>query len=184
MLKRCCFFIIALLTCNDGFAGSDPLTLKCQNHPQKKTEICVMSTHSEHFPVNDLVLYKRDKDRFPVFLEVIKGDVAVSWFWGFSQHGKYSVMGFAEEGHPYFLVYETSAFLQSEQRPKAIAVLSDYYLTDLLILEDDGTAHFAKADGVNDDEDLTDCFDADIDSYLHNDNCTVRMNIFDKSHTQ
>ncbi|WP_460311293.1 hypothetical protein [Aliiglaciecola aliphaticivorans] len=182
MQLRFGLFILTLLTSNYGIADASSFPVTCIPQPLKDIEICSLSTQSEHFPVNDLVLYKREKDRFPVLLEVIKGDVAVSWFWGFSRHGKYTVMAFAEEGHPYFVVYETSRFLESEQRPTAIAILSDYFLSDLIVLEDDGTARFAKNHDTNREGENIDCFDPNIDRELHNDTCFVNINIFHKSH--
>ncbi|GAA6186613.1 MULTISPECIES: hypothetical protein [Alteromonadaceae] len=174
--------LLSLFIPTNGIAAADLMSLECQIVPQKNLEICSLSTQAEHFPVNDLILYKREKGHLPVLIEVIKGDVAISWFWGFSTQGKYSVMSFAEEGHPYFVVFETEAFLQTEQRPTAIAVVSDYFLESLIELQDDGTAVFAYSGSRQTASDGGECVDAQYDNQSLNENCFVTINILDKSH--
>ncbi|GAC13871.1 hypothetical protein GLIP_1230 [Aliiglaciecola lipolytica E3] len=181
-IDKACLFIASILYSLYSFA-EDNLPIECQTVPNKQIDICTLSTQSEHYPVNDLILYKREDGRFFVYLETIKGDVAGSWFWGFSNQGKYAVMSFAEEGHPHFVFYDTEQFLQSEQRPKPISVVSDYFLGQLMELRDDGTAIFGWTGGLQNSNQDSQCLEYEnVDAALLEDECFVSVNIFADEH--
>jgi hypothetical protein len=125
------------------FASEKNVTLPMDCHiiPQHSDSLCIVETPSSDMPVNDIVFYRKDEfDRF-VLLEAIKGDIAYVFIKGFSTGGKYTIIGYAEEGHPSYIIYETDTFLSAERPIDMVALVSDYFITNMLSLDDEGNAH-------------------------------------------
>lgn len=128
------------------------LPLECKTIPTRQDQICVATTQAKLNPVNDVVLYHRDKQQQLTLLRAEHGDVALMWLHGFSTRGKYTIMGEAEEGHPSFIIYLTDAYLSNASTVKPVAVISDYFIASLESLDDNGMAEIRFLDSNGCDE--------------------------------
>ncbi len=125
--------------CNAN-AQQTALPTNCYEVPSKANSLWLIETSAQDMPVNDVVFYLKDEFGRFVLLDAIKGDVAHIFFNGFSTGGKYTVITTAEEGHPNFLIYPTDKFLSPTRPLKAYAVISNYFITRIALLTDDGEA--------------------------------------------
>ena len=149
------FIYILLLFAFTSFANGEMIvdkTLECQQVPQRSESICSLSTPSELMPVNDVVFYKKVKQGGLVFLNAQQGDVAMTWLAGFSKHGRYTIIGKSEEGHPSFLLYDTNEFLDPYIDAKAIGFLSEYHVSHIVELSDNGRALIELVDGEHQEQ--------------------------------
>ncbi len=143
--------------------------------------MCVVSTASPDMPVNDVVFYRQnDIGRF-VFLEAIKGDVAHVFVKNFSTGGKYIITGYAEEGHPSFIVYETDTFLFASRPIKSVALISNYFITNILSLDDDGNAIIELMHSPSNIKVNESCIPTEqLPKFSNTDRCHIRYSIFNQ----
>jgi hypothetical protein len=110
------------------------LALKCKAIPHSAEQICVAAMPAEFNAVDDVVFYRRTAEQYLSLLRVEFGDVAVIWLHGFSTGGKYTIVGYAEEGHPSFVIFTTEDFLTNNNDIKPVAVISDYFIPSSISL--------------------------------------------------
>jgi hypothetical protein len=141
------------------------LPLACYFIPAHDDQLCIATTASEFAPVDDLIFYKRYKDQQLSLLRVDKGDIAVTWLHGFSNGGKYLILGKAEEGHPSFVIFATTEFLSDKEIVEPVALISNYFIDALMKLSDDGIAEVSYSSSTG----------CDHTSY---DDCVFKLDIF------
>ncbi len=129
-------------------AQQQSINLDCYNIPNHSQQLCILATDSALHPVDDLVFFRLDDLGYLTMLRAEFGDVANIWIHGFSAGGKYTIMGYAEEGHPSYVVYPTERVLSSGYSLDPVAVISDYYIVNLLHLDDDGSATVEYGNGT------------------------------------
>ena len=180
-MKHMSFFAMTWLLSSDALASEQALTLpiNCHAIPNHADVLCLVETYSADNPVNDVVFYRRNEFGSFVFLEAIKGDVAHVFFKDFSTGGKYTVIGYAEEGHPSFIIYETSTFLSSTRPIKRPALISDYFITNILSLDDEGNAIIELMHSPSDIQSEQSCLPAaQLPEHSDNDRCHITYSIF------
>ena len=165
------------------FASEKNVTLPmdCHTIPQHSDSLCIVETPSSDMPVNDIVFYRKDEfDRF-VLLEAIKGDIAYVFIKGFSTGGKYTIIGYAEEGHPSYIIYETDTFLSAERPIDMVALVSDYFITNMLSLDDEGNAVIELMHTPSDIQSEESCITStQLPEYSNTELCHIPYSIFNK----
>ncbi len=167
-------------------AESKSLPLSCFAVPSAHYSICSAQTYAANNISTDLLLYQSDQyDNFRL-IGVSRADIGIQWLWGVSASGKYTILVSSEEGHSTYVVFLTRDVLNSQDEgfDHPVAVVSDYFLSDLIYLHDNGTAIFARLGGKTDApadtcQSSTAYLSANID--LDADACYVEVNISDWS---
>ena len=143
--NTCCWAEGAALT------YSKNIELSCFNVPAKTKSLCAAVTNRFDDVGNDLVLYQLDEFNQFGLIDVIKSEGAHHWLWGLSAGGKYTALATSEEGHSSYSFYLTTELIDSSSSVLAapVATVSDYYLFQLIYINDDGEAVFSRLGGVS-----------------------------------
>ena len=158
------------------------LPLECHSIPEHTDSLCIADTASPSMPVNDVVFYRQDKFGHFVLLEAIKGDVAHVFIKDFSKGGKYTVIGYAVEGHPSFIIYETDTFLAPSRPVKSVAVISNYFITNIVSLDDKGNAILELMDLPSDIQSQESCIpSAKLPQHSDTELCHISYSIYQHS---
>ena len=180
-MKHMIFFAVLWLLISNVLANYQELTfpISCHVIPDHSDELCVVATYSRDYPVNDVVFYRRNEFGSFDFLEAMKGDVANVFLSGFSKGGKYTMIGYAEEGHPSFIIYATATFLSSSRPIPSVALVSHYSITRIASLDDKGNAIIELRDSPADIQSEQGCLSAEeLPKYSDTDRCHIAYSIF------
>jgi hypothetical protein len=180
-MKHMSFFAMLWLLSSGVLASEQALTLPitCHAIPNHADALCVVATYSADNPVNDVVFYRRDEFGSFVFLEAMKGDVGHVFVSGFSKGGKYTMIVYAEEGHPSFIIYATATFLSSFRPITSVALVSHYSITRILSLDDKGNVIIELRDSPADIQSEQSCLPAEqLPEYSDTDRCHITYSIF------
>ena len=117
-VAACVVCCIIITTVTNVSAESEPvLHLNCHDIPETGNQLCSAETDSPLGPVKDVIFFKHSDEGDLTFLFARKADIALIFIAGFSEGGKYTIVGEAEEGHPGFYIYETRDFLDPATDP-------------------------------------------------------------------
>jgi hypothetical protein len=180
-MKSILLLIILLQLSSNCFAKKQKIEIPitCHAIPLKSNSLCLVKTSSSEMPVNDVVFYRRDSSGYLFFIEAIKGDVAHVLLWGFSIGGKYTVITYAEEGGPNFLIYETDKFLSSKRPLEATAVISEYDIRSIVSVDDSGDAVVELLNSDSYIRNNQPCIAVEnLPDYTDQNSCHIRYSIF------
>ena len=157
LLDRLVFFVVVCFIPVFAHASSQlpvsivsehQTSLDCYTIVGRTEQFCILATPSPLHPVDDVVFFRRDEMGQLTLLRAELGDIALVWIHGFSTDGKYTVIGYAEEGHPSYLVYDTQKVLTPGFTLNPVAVVSDYQIVNLHRLDGDGRATVEYGNGA------------------------------------
>ena len=141
--------LIATLWSFAATAAQQPgLALDCQHIPQQNIQLCVVRTDSALGPFDDVVLYRYSSSQGMTMLESYQSQTSTFTGVGFSDGGRYMWLSWADEGHPYYLIYNTRDFLNNAHETKSIKTVGDYYLEDIVSFTDQGVLSYTLSDGA------------------------------------
>lgn len=125
--------------------------ISCEDIPNNKNKLCVISKANEinHYLFDTAFFVKTVDDNYKI-LENFNSFESSFGYIGFSPEGTYLYVVFAEEGHPFFIFFQTDLFLKNSKDAQVGKVLDDYYLSHVEKLYDDG--RFVYQRRINDIE--------------------------------
>ncbi|MFC6440105.1 hypothetical protein [Bowmanella sp. JS7-9] len=156
------------------------LPLDCHPVPNATHSLCLAETQGFADMYNDLLVFVRTEDNRTRFVTNMQSTlVGQTWFWGFSGAGRYAVFATSEEGHATFSVYDSTGLLQNLPDVRSAFNFGDYYLPELLALDDDGNAFFLHLQSKDDVKDMTCLNNTEPLSAQHIDDnaCVVKVNL-------
>jgi len=107
------------------------------------------------------------------------GNASFSHF-EFSENGKYLYITFADEGHPFFVFFDTQKFINDDKNAEVGEVFEEYFLDHIESFYDNGDFVFAINEGT-----ITGCLDGEVETEPKTANtdevkrCLFHHNIFD-----
>jgi len=116
--------------------------LNCVPVPNSQQSLCYSETESSYGPFSDVVFYRRTAEGDLTFLNSHSGSVSVFAGVVFSTRGRYMTLGWAEEGHPGFIFYETAAFLQSGEGAPTVGGFGELFMDGFRSFTDDGEVSY------------------------------------------
>ena len=132
------------------------LPMDCHPVPNATHSLCLAETQGFAEMYNDLLVFVRTEDNHTRFVTNMQSTlVGQTWFWGFSSAGRYVVFATSEEGHASFSVYDSKGLLQNLPEVRSAFNIGDYYLPELLALDDNGNAFFVHLQSKDDVQDMT-----------------------------
>lgn len=142
-MKAQAALLLMLLSHNAEAKTESALPLECYTIPNQSHQLCIAKTQGYAQMYDDLLVFARANDHtLRHLLTVDSTPVGESWFWGFSEQGRYLVFGSSEEGHASYSIYITDAFMQKNFADNNHLSFYDYNLPQLLALLDDGSGFF------------------------------------------
>jgi hypothetical protein len=99
----------------------------------------------------------------------------------FSDNGKYLYVSFADEGHPFFVFFDTQKFIHNDKEPEVGEVFEEYYLDHIESFYDNGDFVFSLREGT-----IFACLDGEIEIEPKTETtdevkrCLFHYNIFDQ----
>ena len=156
------------------------LPMDCHPVPNATHSLCLAETQGFAEMYNDLLVFVRTEDNHTRFVTNMQSTlVGQTWFWGFSSAGRYVVFATSEEGHASFSVYDSTGLLQNLPDVRSAFNFGDYYLPELLALDDDGNAFFVHLQSKDDLHDMTCLNQPELKLAMHVDDnvCVVKVNL-------
>ncbi len=140
-------FFLSLQVSAADIDKKNSLPLICTVIPSIEQQLCYVRTGSSYGPYDDIVFYKLDKYGDVILLGSQSGGVAVFGGFGFSAGGKFMLLSWSEEGHPYFEFYRTGDFLEKGIKSRVLKVLSDYYFESFEKFNENGEVVYSLSVG-------------------------------------
>jgi hypothetical protein len=100
---------------------------------------------------------------------------------GFSENGKYVYLVFTDEGHPFFVFWDTQKLINNEPDAQVGEVFEEYFLDHIESFYDNGDFVYVLREGT-----ITGCLDGEVEVEPKTDNgeqvkrCLFHHNIFDQ----
>lgn len=149
----------------------------------KQKQLCTL-TVTEYEPVymtKVTFFIKDEQGNIQVFNNSVdSGNSSFSHF-NFSEYGKYMYIVFTDEGHPFFVFFDTLKFINNDKDDQVGEVFEEYYLDHIENFYDNGDIVFALMEGI-----VEGCLDGEVEIEPNNDNeeevkrCLFHHNIFNQ----
>jgi len=133
---------------------NDRLTVQCHKIANKQEQICYTQTPNPNGPFDDVVLYVKDIYEELHLLNSEKDTSSTFGGFDFTPNGEYMWLSWAEEGHPYFIFYKTSDFLEQGFNTKALSSFEDLKLDGIYSFTSAGVFNYYYYDSSGQ---TTDC---------------------------
>lgn len=149
----------------------------------KQKQLCTL-TVNEYEPVyvtKVTFFIKDEQGDIKVLNDLVdSGNSSFSHF-NFSEKGKYLYITFTDEGHPFFVFFDTLKFINNEKEDQVGEVFEEYFLDHIESFYDNGDFVFALSEGA-----ITGCLEGEVEIEPKTANseevkrCLFHHNIFDQ----
>lgn len=139
----------------------------------KAQQLCISTHNSEQGLPITIATFFQVNNNGPI--QVLTHHINKSSSFGkvqFSNDGKYLYVMYADEGHPYFVFYDTSKFIQNDPTAQ-IYQLNEYGISHIEQINDNGDVIFSRIDCLDDT-----FHTASKPQVTNNANCQYKLNIF------
>jgi len=152
------------------------------NEKNKPEQLCTL-TVDEYEPVyvTKVTFFIKDENgAIRVLNDLVNAGNASFSHFEFSEYGKYLYITFADEGHPFFVFFDTQKFINDDKNAEVGEVFEEYFLDHIESFYDNGDFVFAINEGT-----ITGCLDGEIEIEPKTANtdevkrCLFHHNIFD-----
>jgi len=162
--------------------------IHCATIPSDETvntkQLCTLEVDEyEPFYVTKVTFFIKDDNGDINVLSNLEdsGSSSFSHF-DFSENGKYLYVTFADEGHPFFVFFDTQKFINNDKNPQVGELFEEYFLDHIESFYDNGDIVYALREGT-----ITGCLihgEVEIEPKTETTDevkrCLFHYNIFDK----